>query len=67
MSLNAQGSKEQSVASAMKIQQELEISFTFEVREDSDWRSWGGGDSVGLIVSSWSLGLELLHLTALIC
>jgi len=52
MGLNAQGSKEQSVASAIEIQQELEISSKFEVGEDNGWRSWGVGDSGGLIISS---------------
>jgi len=44
MGLNFQGSKEQSVASAMEIQQELEISSKFEVGEDDGWRLYSGGD-----------------------
>ena len=44
MDLNAQGSKEQSVASAVEIQQELEISSKFEVEEDNGWILYGGGD-----------------------
>ena len=58
MGLNDQGSKEKSVASAIEIQQELEIYLKFEVGENNGWRSWVGGDSGGLIVSSRSLGLE---------
>ena len=65
MGINTQGSTEQFVASAMEIQQELEIFSKFELGVDSGWGLWSGGGSGGLIVLSWSLGLELLHSTAL--
>jgi len=44
MGLNAQGSKEQLVALAMEIQQQLDISSKFEVGEDNGWILYGGGD-----------------------
>ena len=49
MGLNAQGSKEHSAVLEMEILHELEISFKFEVGEDSGWRSWGTGCSGSLI------------------
>ena len=63
MGVNSQRSKEQSVASAMDIQQELEIFLKFEAGEGSGWRSWGGGGRGGLIVSFWSFdfGIAVLE------
>ena len=60
MGLRSQRRKEQSVASVMEIQHKLEISLKFKVGEANGWRSWGGGNSGGLIVLSWSLGLDSL-------